>query len=155
MLGCQLQQQSPFRVFVDLILDICSVIGKFVTELFRDLCYEIQIIDDFDPAENDHAFYRQCPVVFFFCSAVKNTVRNLIVFPERVQTVAFSSTMKIDFSTLIVIPVIHGHAVWVAAVTDNGKNASLLSFKYSLFSCLILYILSLHVSFSIRAYLSL
>ena len=129
MFRAQGEHKGPRARSVYLPLYILSVISELQAELLGYIIYLCPVLDEFDPPENDDGPDVQRPFPVFAEAFVVYAEGSLVVLPDGVDLVACFTAMKVQFSVLIAIVVVEGHAVRIAVIAENGQNSPRLFLK--------------------------
>lgn len=124
VLGGQFQKQSGFGKVLELVVDICFVMGELMAELCGDLDDSFGVLDDPDRAEYDDALKVQRPMIEGGSSVVHDAKGGFVAPLEGIQPMPYLTAMKIDLTILFVIVVVHRCAVGVAVITVDRKDPS-------------------------------
>ena len=118
MLRGQFKDKNVRSRVDQLMLKIFFIFGKFPAQIGADTKRFFMIFDRTDPSENDHASDIERPFSLVSVPFVHHAVAYLFAGADGVQLMSFSGTVKIDFSVLFTVVMIHRHAVRIAVLTQ-------------------------------------
>ena len=100
-----------------------------MAESGRDVHDPVRVLDDGDPAEDDHAFYNIIPLTRAAHALIKYTEGDLVILFQGVYLVADLARMEIDLPVLFVVIMVDGQGVRIAVIPVYRKDTPRLIFQ--------------------------
>ena len=117
-------------VLSNFLADIVHILGELQAELGGNLGDSLHILHNLHAAKDDDALYLQRPVTLLSSTLIVGAEGDFIALLQRFKAVPHLTAVEIDAAVILIIEVIHGHAVGIALVTYDGENATRFTFQH-------------------------